>query len=56
MPDHRIVFAYTMTIGNKRISASLGTVELVPEGRGTRLTYTEQAAFFDGADGPQMRE
>ena len=56
VPDHRIVFAYTMTIGDKRISASLGTVELVPEGRGTRLTYTEQAAFFDGADGPQMRE
>ena len=56
VPDHRIVFAYTMTIGDKGISASLGTVELAPEGRGTRLTYTEQAAFFEGADGPPMRE
>ena len=56
VPDQRIVFAYTMAIADKRISASLGTVELGPEGKGTRLTYTEQAAFFDGADGPQMRE
>jgi hypothetical protein len=23
---------------------------------GLRLTYTEQAAFLDGGDGPQMRE
>jgi uncharacterized protein YndB with AHSA1/START domain len=56
VPDQRIVFAYTMAIGDKRISASLGTVELVPEAKGTRLMYTEQAAFFDGADGPTMRE
>jgi uncharacterized protein YndB with AHSA1/START domain len=52
VPDRRIVFAYTMTMADKRISASLGTVELVPEGKGTRLTYT----VLDGGDGPQMRE
>ena len=56
VPDRRIVFAYTMTIGDKRISASLATVELRSSGGGTRLVYTEQAAFFEGADGPQMRE
>ncbi|MGO9839335.1 MAG: SRPBCC family protein [Polyangiaceae bacterium] len=56
VPDRRIVFAYTMTVGGKRISASLATVELVPSGDGTRLTFTEQAAFFEGADGPQRRE
>jgi uncharacterized protein YndB with AHSA1/START domain len=56
VPDQRIVFAYTMTIGEKRISASLATVQIVPAGDGTSLTYTEQGAFFDGADGPQLRE
>jgi uncharacterized protein YndB with AHSA1/START domain len=56
VPDRRIVFAYTMLMGEKRISASLATVELVPAGDGTRLTYTEQGAFFDGSDGPTMRQ
>jgi uncharacterized protein YndB with AHSA1/START domain len=56
VPDRRIVFAYTMTMGEQRISASLGTVELTPSGDGTRLAYTEQAAFFEGGDGPQVRE
>lgn len=28
----------------------LATVELVPVGSGTRLVYTEQAAFLDGKD------
>jgi uncharacterized protein YndB with AHSA1/START domain len=56
VPNQRIVFAYTLTIGEKRISASLATVEIAAEGDGTRLTFTEQSAFFDGADGPVMRE
>ena len=45
-----------MTVGDKRISASLATVELVPTGSGTGLVYTEQGAFFEGADGSQMRQ
>jgi uncharacterized protein YndB with AHSA1/START domain len=56
VPDQRIVFAYTMTLGTRCISASLSTVELRPSGTGTRLVFTEQAAFFEGADGPVMRE
>lgn len=56
VPGERIVCAYTMSAGERRISASLGTVELRPSGSGTRLVYTEQAAFFAGADGPKMRE
>lgn len=56
VPDRRIVLAYTMAIGEKRISASLATLELVPAGDGTRLTFTEQGAFFEGADGPELRE
>ncbi|MCY0989389.1 SRPBCC family protein [Nannocystis sp. ILAH1] len=56
VPGRRIIVAYTMSVGGRRISASLATVELRPQGDGTRLVYTEQGAFFDGADGPRMRE
>jgi uncharacterized protein YndB with AHSA1/START domain len=56
VPDQRIVFAYTMTVDDRRISASLATVELLPIDERTRLTYTEQGAYFDGADGPRERE
>jgi uncharacterized protein YndB with AHSA1/START domain len=56
VPDRRIVLAYTMMVGDKRISVSLATVEIMPSGDGARLVYTEQAAFFDGADKPAGRE
>ena len=56
VPERRIVFAYTMTLGEKRISSSQSTVELLPTANGTDLVFTEQAAFFEGADGPQMRQ
>ena len=55
-PDRRIVFAYTMTIGESRISASLATVEMVPSSGGTRLIFTEQGAFFENSDGPKRRQ
>jgi uncharacterized protein YndB with AHSA1/START domain len=54
--DWRIVFAYTMSVEDKRISASLATIELAPTAGGTRLAFTEQSAFFEGADGPKIRE
>jgi len=54
--NRRLVFAYTMTIGDQRISSSLATVELLASGQGTNLVFTEQGAFFEGADGPQIRE
>jgi uncharacterized protein YndB with AHSA1/START domain len=53
--ERRIVFAYTMTVGGQPISISLATVELVPSDDGTRLVYTEQGAFFDGADKAEGR-
>jgi uncharacterized protein YndB with AHSA1/START domain len=56
LPDRHIVFAYTMSAGERRISSSQATVELLPTGRGTNLIFTEQAAFLEGADGPKMRE
>jgi uncharacterized protein YndB with AHSA1/START domain len=54
--DKRIVFVYAMMLGDKRISASLASVELFAAGNGTRLVYTEQGQFFDGADQPKQRE
>jgi uncharacterized protein YndB with AHSA1/START domain len=54
--NERIIFTYSMDRNGKRFSVSLATVELKPAGAGTRLLFTEHAAFFDGADGPKMRE
>jgi len=56
VPNQRIVLAYTMALGDYRFSASLATFELVPVETGTRLVYTEQAAFFENSDGPVIRE
>jgi uncharacterized protein YndB with AHSA1/START domain len=54
--NERIVLAYTMTVGGNRISASQSTFELLTEGTGTKLLFTEQAVFFANSDGPQIRE
>jgi uncharacterized protein YndB with AHSA1/START domain len=56
VPSRRVVTASTMTLGDKRISASLVTIELLPTDKGTDLICTHQGAFFEGSDGPQMRE
>jgi uncharacterized protein YndB with AHSA1/START domain len=56
VPNRRIVIAYTMAVGDRRISASLATFELVATAQGTDLIFTDQGAFFEGADGPQMRQ
>ena len=56
MSNRRVVIAYTVTLGDKCISASPGTVEFSPTEEGTDLIFTEQSAFFEGADGPQIRE
>lgn len=56
VPGRRIVFASTMSIDEKCISASLATVEFLPSEDGTDVVFTHQGAFFEGSDGPQMRE
>lgn len=52
----RIVYTYDMLMGDTRISVSVSTVELIPDGDGTRLRFTEQGAFLDGHDKPEFRE
>lgn len=55
VPDRRIVSAGTMHEDDVRISLTLCTVELTPEGRGTRLKLTDQSAFLDGREKPDER-
>jgi len=54
--DQRIVYAYDMQLGDRRISVSLATVELRPDGDGTLLTLTEQGVYLDGHDDAGSRE
>jgi len=55
-PNRRVVIASTMALGDKRISASLATFEFLPTEKGADLIFTHQGAFFEDADGPEMRE
>ena len=50
VPAARILYAYDMYINEARISVSLATIDLQPDGAGTRLVFTEQAVFLDGFD------
>ena len=52
----RLVFSSTMALDDRLISASLVTCEFLPSEAGTDLICTHQGAFFEGADGPEMRE
>ncbi len=56
IPNRRIVTVSSMTLGDKRISSALVTFEFLPTAQGTDLVCTHQGAFFEGADGPEMRE
>ncbi|MCY9590952.1 polyketide cyclase [Paenibacillus chitinolyticus] len=56
VPDQRIVYTYTLDSDGTRISVSNTTVELIAVEGGTKLIFTEQGAFFDGHDTPEVRE
>ncbi|HRD28160.1 MAG TPA: SRPBCC family protein [Caulobacter sp.] len=47
-PNERVIFAYAMTLGGAPLSSSLSTVEFRPEGKGTRIVFTEQGVYLDG--------
>jgi uncharacterized protein YndB with AHSA1/START domain len=55
VPDQRIVYSYEMYADDARISVSIATIELAKSGDGTALTYTEQGAYLDGIDRPELR-
>ena len=54
-PDDRIIFAYSMAMDRKMISASLVTVEFQAVGMGTSMRFTEQLAYLDGHEDLDMR-
>ncbi len=54
--NQRLVCAYSMTVGENRISVSLGTIEISATEGGTKLVYTEQGAYLDGHDNVAQRE
>jgi uncharacterized protein YndB with AHSA1/START domain len=56
VPEQRIVYTYTLDSDGIRISVSITTVELIEVEGGTKLFFTEQGAFFDGHDTPEIRE
>lgn len=56
VPVRRIVTAYRMSMNGDVFSAALATIELLPAGTGTDLVFTHQGAYFEGADGPEMRK
>ena len=51
----RIIYAYEMAFAGERLSASLVTIELMPNGGSTRMKLTEQAAFLAGDGAREQR-
>lgn len=56
VPNELIIFSYEMHLNGQKISVSLTTVEMEPEGNGTKLTFTEQGVFLDDYDDVGSRE
>lgn len=56
VPARRVVTAFSMSISGRPISVTLVTYDLAPSDDGTRLTLIHQGVFFEGSDGPAMRE
>ena len=57
VPNERIIYTYDMHLDDVRISVSLTSFEIRPDGDHTILTMTEHGAFLDGfaVDGNDIR-
>lgn len=57
VPNERIVYSYDMRLDDVRISVSLASFELAPDGDHTVLKLTEMGAYLDGfQDGNDIRK
>ena len=56
VPNERIITTYEMYLDDSRISVSLASIELEPNGAGTTLTLTEHGVYLDGYDNVAARE
>jgi len=54
--NERLVYCYEMHLDDRKISVSVATIQLKANGKGTRITVTEQGAFLDGYDDAGSRE
>jgi uncharacterized protein YndB with AHSA1/START domain len=54
--NERITWSYNMYVSGVKLSSSLAVVELTTVADGTKLTFTETGAFFDGHEKPALRE
>jgi len=55
VPNRRIIYSYTLTLGDRPISVSLTTIEVFPHEAGSRLRLTEHGPYFDDKDTPALR-
>ena len=57
IPRERIVYTYEMRVDDRKISVSLATLQIKPDGeRRAKLLVDEQGAFLDGYDDAGARE
>ncbi len=54
--DRRIVYSYEMSMGGRRISATIAALEITPTDSGAHLKLTEHGIYLDGLDHPSQRE
>jgi len=54
--NERIVYSYVMHLDGRKISVSQASIELKPEGKGTKLVLTEYGDYLDGYDDAGSRE
>ncbi len=52
----RIIYSYVMHLDGRKISVSLATIEIRPDGQGTKLVLTEEGDFLDGYEDKGSRE
>jgi len=55
VPNERFVATYDCVVGDRRLSVSLYSVQLIPTDKGTKLITVEDGAFLDGLDSADGR-
>lgn len=54
-PNERLVYSYDLFHSGTFHSVTLSSLELAADGDETRVSYTEQIVFLNGADGTESR-
>ncbi len=56
VPARRLVYAYSLSMGDAIVSSSLVTFEFLPSDGATDVLFTEQGAYCEGSGGAEMRK